>query len=150
MKFKFHWGWAIAVFYSSFVAVMVYFVIYSKGVDHSLVRDNYYDYDIGYEKLIGEKRRNSNSLKTPVDFKVNKETKEIIISFPEDIKDITGEVWLYRVNNEKLDTKSNIQVNSQNQHIIDIRNFAKGKWEINVDWKSNGKVYLDSEDIYLR
>ncbi|HHH52947.1 MAG TPA: hypothetical protein ENK91_04760, partial [Bacteroidetes bacterium] len=79
MKFRFHWGWAIAVFYTSFVAVMVYFVIYSKSVDHSLVRDNYYDYDVGYEKLIGQKKRNSASLKNPVKIAYNSQEKNVVI-----------------------------------------------------------------------
>ncbi len=76
MKFKFHWGWAIALFYFSFVVVMVSFVIYSKGVDHSLVKDNYYDYDIGYEELIGQKKRNSSKTNNPVKIAFKNENKE--------------------------------------------------------------------------
>ncbi len=150
MKFKFHWGWAIGVFYTSFVAAMVYFVIYSKGVDHSLVRDNYYDYDIGYEKLIGEKRRNSNALKTPVAIEYDKVNENLAIIFPPDIKNVTGQIWLYRVNNEKLDKKINIKTDSAGKQIINFDNFAGGKWKVNIDWAAGGKQYLDHKDIYVK
>ena len=149
MKFKFHWGWAIAIFYTSFVVAMVYFVIYSKSVDHALVRDNYYDYDIGYEELIGEKQRNSRALKFPVGIDYIKEKDLIKVSFPKDINTVTGEIWLYRVNNERLDKKIEIDLDSTNTQIVNIRDFAGGKWKVNVEWVGDGKTFLDSKEIYM-
>ncbi len=149
MKFRFHWGWAIAVFYTSFVAIMVYFVFYSKTVDHSLVRDNYYDYDVGYEKLIGKKKRNSASLSTPVKIDYDSKNKTLIVDFPDSLKNITGEIWFYRVNNEKLDKKYSIKTDSLNKQVFDINNFIKGKWKITVDWKSEDIEYLDEKELYF-
>ena len=150
MKFRFHWGWAIAVFYTSFVAIMVYFVVYSKSVDHSLVRDNYYDYDIGYEKLIGQKKRNSNSLSVPVKIEYNQNDKSVIIDFPDSLKNISGEVWFYRVNNERFDKKLEIKTDSLNMQVFDVKDFVKGKWKVSVDWQSEDKKYLDEKDMYFK
>jgi hypothetical protein len=150
MKFRFHWGWAIAVFYTSFVAVMVYFVIYSRGVDHSLVRDNYYDYDVGYEKLIGEKKRNSHSLSVPLKIEYDTKSNIVIIKFPESLKNISGEVWFYRVNNEKFDKKIPVKVDSLNMQIFNVKDFVKGKWKVNVDWQSNSINYLDEKELYFK
>ena len=150
MKFRFHWGWAIAVFYTSFVVIMVYFVIYSKSVDHSLVRDNYYDYDVGYEKLIGQKKRNSASLTIPVKIEYDQNTEKVIIDFPDDLKDISGQIWFYRVNNEKFDKKLEVKTDSLNKQIIDVKDFIKGKWKVSVDWQSEDKKYLDEKDLYFK
>ena len=150
MKFRFHWGWAIAVFYTSFVAIMVYFVIYSKTVDHSLVRDNYYDYDIGYEELIGEKRRNSSTLNEPVIVRYLKADKQVKVFFPKEINKIKGEIWFYRVNNEKLDSKFEIAFDTTYVQVIDVKDFAAGKWKVNVEWVGDGRNFLDSQDIYLK
>ena len=128
---------------------MVYFVIYSRGVDRSLVRDNYYDYDIGYEKLIGEKKRNSNALEFPLEIEYDNAKSIIRIKFPDEIKKVSGEIWLYRVNNEKLDLKLNIETDTSNIHVVDIKKFAGGKWKVNVDWVGDGKAFLDSKDIYI-
>jgi len=150
MKFRFHWGWAIAVFYTLFVITMVYFVIYSKGVDHSLVMDNYYDYDIGYEKLIGQKKRNSNSLSIPVKIDYDQNNNIVIINFPDSLKNISGEVWFYRVNNEKFDKKINVTTDSFNKQVVDVKGFLKGKWKVSVDWQSGNKKYLDEKDLYFK
>ncbi|MEZ4906363.1 MAG: FixH family protein [Saprospiraceae bacterium] len=149
MKFKFHWGWAIAIFYSLFVLAMIYLVLYSKTVDHSLERDNYYDYDIGYEKLIGEKKRNANDLKTPVIINYNGGEKAVEFNFPEYLNGISGEIWFYRVNNEKLDVKVPINVDSLNHQKFDVSDFVRGKWTVSVDWVSEGKDYLNSYEFYM-
>lgn len=149
MKFRFHWGWAIGVFYSAFVGAMIFMVFYSKTVDHSLERDNYYDYDIGYEKLIGEKMRNANALTTKLKIVYNETGKRIDILFPSEFQDLTGEIWFYRNNNKKLDTKLPVKVDTANIQSIDISNFPKGKWKVSVDWKSADKSYLNVNEFYF-
>jgi len=150
MKFRFHWGWAIAVFYTSFVAVMIYFVIYSQGVDHSLVRDNYYDYDVGYEKLIGEKKRNSSALKIPVKINYDSGTEQVEIKFPPGMSNLSGEIWFYRANNKNLDFKLKVKPDTGNKQVVDVRNLVKGKWKVTVDWTDGEKKYLDEYEFYLK
>ena len=54
-----NWGTGIAIFYGTFMVIMITFVIKSRSVDHSLVMDNYYEEDINYQshmdKLAPEK-----------------------------------------------------------------------------------------------
>jgi hypothetical protein len=150
MKFRFHWGWAISVFYSLFVVAMIYMVIYSKNVDHTLERDNYYDYDIGYEKLIGEKMRNSNSLLNKVSIEYVEAGKSVIIIFPKELNGISGEIWFYRANNQTLDLKIPVSPDSLHVQKIDVSDFAGGQWKVSVDWQSSGKNYLDSNNFYFK
>lgn len=150
MKFRFHWGWAIGLFYTSFVLAMIYMVFYSTTVDHSLERENYYDYDIRYEKLIGEKRRNSNSLSTRLKIEYDESAKSVSVIFPEKMQNIAGEIWFYRVNNNKLDLKIPVNPDSLSTQVIDVSNFPGGKWKVSVDWQSAGKNYLDSNDFYFK
>lgn len=150
MKFRFHWGWAIGLFYTSFVFAMVYMVFYSKTVDHSLVRENYYDYDIRYEKLIGEKMRNSNSLTTKLKIEYDEAGKSVTVIFPQEMQSASGEIWFYRVNNKKLDLKIPVNPDSQSVQKINVSDFPGGKWKVSVDWQSGGKNYLDSNDFYFK
>lgn len=149
MKYRFHWGWAIGIFYTLFILLMIYFVLYSKTVDHSLERDNYYDYDIGYEKLIGEKMRNSNSLVTKLRIEYNAANTEVLVHFPKDMSGISGEIWFYRNNNRKLDTKIPVKTGPDQTQRIDVSNFPKGRWRVSVDWKSGGKNYLNVNEFYF-
>lgn len=150
MKFRFHWGWGIAMFYSFFVLAMLYFVLYSRNVDHTLEVENYYDYDIGYEKLIGEKLRNSASLKVPVKIEYIEDLKNITIVFPSDFKNISGNVKFYRPNNKKLDQEIVIKADTSNIQVVDVKDFVPGVWKINVEWKNDGKEYLDVNNFYLK
>ena len=47
---KLHWGHGIAIFYSLFVAVLVFQVIRSTAYDNSLVSEAYYKDDINYQQ----------------------------------------------------------------------------------------------------
>lgn len=150
MKYRFHWGWGIAIFYTLFAIALVFFVLYSRTLDRSLVVDNYYDYDIGFEKLIGEKRRNSNSLEVPLKIEYSKPEEFIQVIFPPDMNAITGEILFYRVNNKNLDLNIPIKTDTSNTHIIDVRKMAGGLWKVSVDWRSGEKNYLDYEDFYFK
>lgn len=150
MKFRFHWGWAIGVFYSLFVIAMVYFVFYSQKVDHSLEVENYYDYDIGYEKLIGEKQRNSASLKVPVKIEYNENEKNVSIAFPQEFENVSGKIKFYRPNNKLLDKELAIKIDSLNIQRIDIQDFVSGVWKISAEWENNGKQYLDVNKFYFK
>lgn len=150
MKYRFHWGWGIAIFYTFFVIALIYFVLYSRTLDRSLVVDNYYDYDIGFEKLIGDKRRNSNSLKVPLKIEYFDKEKHVIVVFPPDMPEISGEILFYRVNNKNLDLTIPIKTDTANIHMIDVSKMAGGLWKISVDWKSGGKNYLDHRDFYFK
>ncbi|HHD64493.1 MAG TPA: hypothetical protein ENK96_09075 [Desulfobulbaceae bacterium] len=62
------------------------------------------------------------------------------------MKNISVEVWFYRVNNERLDKKLDIKTDSFNKQIFDVKDFVKGKWKVSVDWQSENKKYLDDKD----
>ncbi len=150
MKFRFHWGWAIGVFYSLFVIAMVYFVFYSQKVDHTLEVENYYDYDIGYEKLIGEKLRNSASLKIPVKIEYFQNEKNVSIQFPKEFNNISGKIKFYRPNNKILDQEFVIKVDSTKIQKIDVRDFVSGVWKISAEWENDKKQYLDVNNFYFK
>lgn len=150
MKFRFHWGWAIGAFYSLFVIAMVYFVFYSQKVDHTLEVENYYDYDIGYEKLIGEKLRNSASLKIPVKIEYFQNEKNVSIQFPKEFNNISGKIKFYRPNNKILDQEFVIKVDSTKIQKIDVRDFVSGVWKISAEWENDKKQYLDVNNFYFK
>jgi hypothetical protein len=150
MKYRFHWGWGIAVFYTMFAIALIFFVLYSRTLDRSLVVDNYYDYDIGFEKLIGEKRRNSNSLEVPLIIEYSESEKHVQVVFPPDMPAISGDILFYRVNNKNLDMTIPVNTDNSNVHMIDVSKMAGGLWKISVDWQSEGKNYLDYKDFYFQ
>ena len=53
---KFNWGHGILLFFIIFVGSMLTVLWLSFGVDHSLVRDDYYDEDIHYQETFDKKQ----------------------------------------------------------------------------------------------
>lgn len=150
MKFKFNWGWGIAIFYSLFVIVMLLFVYFSLHVDHSLERNDYYVYDIGFEKLIGQKMRNSSALKEKVKLVYDQDNAVVVADFPDSMANISGQIWFYRPDNENLDKKIEIKTGQKNIQLFNAKALKNGQWNVNIDWKSGGKEYLDKFSIYIQ
>ncbi len=146
MKFKIHWGWAIAIFYSSFVILYLIFVIKSKDVDHSLVFDDYYAEDIAYQKHY-DRVANAKALKQDLVIKKNASNSSVEFHFPDVFKHIAGVVWFYKPNNEKLDFKKKVDVNSQNVFVVSADILGSGMWKVKVDWEGDGKTFYQEQTL---
>ena len=135
---KINWGTGIALFYTCFVITMVTFVVKSKGIDHSLVVENYYEEDLAYQSRL-DKIHNSEKLEQ--DLVINQQQDQIIFQFPEVLNDIKGNIWFYRANDVRQDQKIDFQVDANNQFIFPTKTLINGLWTIKVDWADNQKEY---------
>ena len=134
---KFHWGHGIAVFYCFFVAVLIYALISSFGVDHSLVVEDYYQEDLEYQSRY---EKESNAINNQ-DIEVNYDAslKQILLEFKE-IESISGTAHFYRPSDKSKDFK--VSVTKVNQS-ISTEKIIGGKWIIKLD------CVVDGEPIYV-
>lgn len=146
MKFKFHWGWAIAIFYSSFVILYIIFVIKSQSVDHSLVFDDYYAEDIAYQKHYN-RVANAKALEKDLEIKKSANGSTVEFLFPDVFKKVAGVVWFYKPNNEKLDFKKDVAVDNRNVFVVDTKILGGGMWKVKVDWEGDGEQFYREESL---
>ncbi len=144
---KFTWGTGIAIFYIAFVVVMVGMVVYSKTLDNSLVVENYYDEDLRFQEKI-DKLENSAKLEKDLDILTTKNL-DVLLSFPEQIKNIKGTVLLYRADDKAKDARFDISVNEHNQMLIPGNKYLGARWTVKVDWQGDGTPYYKEKDILL-
>ncbi len=144
---KFTWGTGIAIFYSAFVIVMVGMVVYSKTFDNSLVVENYYDEDLRYQEKI-DKLENAAKLETNLEIAVTAD-KNILLSFPESLKNISGTVLLYRADDKSKDANFKIAVNGKNQMLIPGEPYLGARWTVKVDWQADGTPFYKEKNILL-
>ena len=144
---KFNWGYGITIFYISFMAVLLYFVIRSTQYDHSLVVDNYYEKDLDYQNHYN-KLINTQKLGQAIFFDYNPADHSFVIHFPED-QEVEGTVQFYRPSNKYKDFKKRIKVNEANQMVIDTKGLDRGKWEIKLDWESDAQPFYKQTLIVL-
>jgi hypothetical protein len=61
---------------------------------------------------------------------------------------IKGVVSLYRPSNKKLDFEIPISLSNATL-LIPKSNLVGGRWDINMEWRYEGKEYLTKETIYI-
>lgn len=145
---KFNWGTGIFLFYSFFVAALVFQVYKSTQYDRTLVVEDYYAKDLQYQSHL-DKLQNSADLPEKVRIELDRKAEMLSIQFPEDLPGPTGTVLLYRPNDKNLDLRLPLQVDDQNRMTLPTSHLKPGKWKVQVDWQCNGVPYFDERVVFI-
>lgn len=145
---KINWGTGIVLAFIGFIGFILYFVITmitNKEYNHDLVTEDYYKQELEFQNDIN-KQKNAKDLSKNISWTKNQDG--LIIEFPEnlDAKKISGKVFLYRPSNKQLDFETPISL-SKNHLLIPDKRLLDGRWNIKVDWKYNGNLYLFKDEI---
>lgn len=143
---KFNWGTGIAIFFTIFVASLIFQVIKSMQYDNSLVVNDYYAEDQRYQQHY-VKLLNSQSLEQDVTFKRGLATVEV--QFPGNMTGISGEIFMFCPSDSRQDKKIPIAADSANTMTIPLEGLKKGKWMLKVDWQSGDKSYYKEEVLII-
>ena len=151
MKIKFNWGTGIVIAFGLFMAFILYFVVEVQSnskYDNDLVVDEYYKHDARF----GEEMKRTQNAQDLVEKPKVLLTKNVVqIIFPAAFvpNKIKGIVSLYRPSNKKLDFEIPISI-SEPTLLIPNKSLVGGRWDINMEWQYDGKLYLTKETIYIR
>ncbi len=145
---KFHWGWGIAIAYTTFVVVMVTLVIKSKSVDHALVAEDYYAQDLAYQQHY-DKLANAASLKEDLKIFADREGQTVVLRFPVELGEPSGRVIFFRPSDKRLDKAFDIRVDAQGEMRVPMATLARGFWRVKVDWQAGGKAYYKEVALML-
>jgi hypothetical protein len=143
---KFNWGHGIALAYGTFALVLLAVVIKTTQFKHSLVTEAYYEKDLAYQEQY-DKLANSQQLKQQVKVWKDDASHSLSISFPEELKDIAGEVTFYRPSNSDKDFTVPFQLENGNLLEYDTREMLSGLWTIKIDWKAGQTPYY--QEVYV-
>jgi nitrogen fixation protein FixH len=146
---KFNWGTGIALFYLTFMTVLVYYVIKSTTYDNSLVSEQYYADDLAYQQHYN-KLVNAQQLGEDLKIwnKVQKEEVELI--FPAEVGAVKGQIHFFCPSDSGSDFKLPVQPDAERVQRIPTAGLRPGLWKVKVDWQADGKTYFKEERITLR
>ena len=145
---KFNWGHGIALFYTLFAGVLLYFVIKSTQYDHSLVVDNYYEEDLNYQQHY-DKLANSKLLEKDVIIFHDHRSEHIKIQFPKEKGAIDGTIHFYRPSDKKKDFKVKIELDQNFEQSFPVSGMSRGLWKLKVDWQAGGISFYKEETVVL-
>ena len=134
--------------YITFMSVFLFF-FYRSFIElksNELVTEDYYEKELVYGDVI-KKLQNADTMRLPV--KILQEQKNLVVVFPEYLKNIKGKIILYKPDNSKLDREFLLQLDEHHRQIIESSFIIPGRWNVSVEWQSDGVPYLVEKKMTL-
>jgi hypothetical protein len=141
------WGWKIAFLYGGFVALVLTLVIASNRQHFDLVTKDYYDAEIGYQKVI-DAGKNQSTLSAPL--LVHANTEAVTIDFPEEFRNkvLSGDIVFYAPVNSEWD--KTFKINAQNNTVSILRSQLRNtRYTVKITCTVDGKSYYQESEIML-
>lgn len=145
---KLNWGWGIAIFYTLFVAALLYQVWKSTTYDNSLVEKDYYAKDITYQEHYN-KLLNASKLRKDLSI-IELPQKEVVqLTFPQEVGMPTGVIQFFNPSTSTLDFSVDVACDEDRAQHISTTDLKKGLWRVKVEWEADGKAYYKEAVIVL-
>ena len=144
---KLSWGWKIGLLYGGFVIFMSSLVIASNHQHFDLVSKDYYEAEVGYQKVI-DAGKNQSRLSSPLSIHANGDA--VIIDFPDEFKTaaLSGNVKFYSPVNAEWDGDFKI-VATNNSFAVPRSKLYNTRYTIKINCVANGKSYYQESEILL-
>jgi hypothetical protein len=145
---RLNWGVMIAIFYSTFVVVLVAFVIYSTTVKYDLVADDYYDQEINYQQQI-DKIKRAKTFEEPLS--VENLPNMLMLQYPNEVEHnrLNGELHFYRPSDKNLDFKVKVSADSNNRQFVQTQKMKSGLWKLKANWAEGDSTYYNEFVLVL-
>ncbi len=144
---RINWGVGIAIFYVSFMVIMISMVIFSSKQNNDLVRDDYYAEDLAYES-IRQKKENQSVLSESVKVHSNDQA-QLTIEFPTSQTNVSGQIHLFRPSDQDMDQVYTIELTSERQMHISTKDLPAGLWRVKIDWTDTQQDFYQETSIVL-
>jgi len=145
---KLSWGTGIALFYGSFVLIMVFAVVMASREDPGLLRKDYYKLDLEYQAHM-DKKVNTAELEATPTVRFDAQKQQLFIDWPQGLSLKKGLLNMYRLSDERdefrLELTPELSVLG-----IPAAKLGTGKWQVELDWLGpNGKTYFVTSKINI-
>jgi hypothetical protein len=143
------WGYVIIGIFIVFATAMISFGVVASRHKVNLVVDDYYKAEIDYQKQI-VKMRNYDSLSIKPLVEYDSINKKIIVDWGniQDNKLQSGDIYFYRPDHPDMDIKYDIETDGKTE--IPLKAFAKGRWVLKINFRSDLAEYYTEKRIFLK
>ena len=144
---KINWGFKILIVYSVFVIGMLVLVFLASKENKDLVSENYYEEEIKYQHIIDESANTASLSSDPV---INRNKNIVDIIFPEEFTNekTDGDWVLYYAADKSKDVQGKLNI-INGKYSIELPDFAKGTYQLKLNWHASEKKYYYEKVITL-
>jgi len=144
------WPIGLVLFFIIFTGYIVGFVIFASSQNMDLVRADYYDQEIRFQKQIDRVHRSAPVLAdATIDYDLSGDI--VTLSLPSIQQDvISGTVSFYRPSDAGLDTNVKLGLDTAGRQSVNVRSLRAGLWKVRVQWQSSGQEYFFEKPIVIQ
>ncbi|MGD0814094.1 MAG: FixH family protein [Verrucomicrobiota bacterium] len=149
-KIKNPWPVGLVLFFIVFASYIVGFVIFACRQKMDLVREDYYDQEIRFQKQIDRVQRSAPMLAN-ADINYDRAGDVVTVRLPS-VKDelIGGTVSFYRPSDATLDNSVELGLDPAGKQSMSVRSLCAGLWKVRVQWKMSGQEYYFEKPIVIK
>jgi len=146
---KFNWGWGIAIFYSMFVAFMLFMVWNASKEKVEMVSKDYYKDELAFQGQIDKENR-TQALTESLKWQVT--GKGVTLKFPSSMldKNIKADVLFYCPSNSDKDFSASVMPGADGSCKVQSEKFEKGTYNMQVNWTAGGASYYNEAAISIK
>ena len=136
------WPIAIGSYFALAILGIITFVAWSTTHKMELVRTDYYEQEILFQKQIDARKRAA-ALGHEVAITLDQHQRFVKVRVPESHvrADLTGTVRLYRPSNAALDRVVRLELSPSGEQNIDAGHLLPGLWRVSLEWTANNTLY---------
>jgi len=144
------WPYAIIGWFLIFGSAMAVWVVVAVRNDPDLVRADYYEQEIGYQKHIDRLNRTA-AVGGEVSVAYEASLNQVSLRLPLThlVDHPAGTIHFYRPSNAKLDFELPLAPDAAGVQHISTDKLQGGLWKVRVRWTSAGQEYLHEQSLVL-
>ena len=144
------WPYAIIGWFLVFGSAMAVWVVVAVRNDPDLVRTDYYEQEIGYQKQIDRLNRTA-AVGGEVSVALENTRQWIALRLPlaHVSSDFSGTVHFYRPSNAKLDFEQPLALDAAGVQRVPTGKLQGGLWKIRVQWTTGGQEFFHDQSLVL-
>jgi hypothetical protein len=149
-KIKNPWPVGLVIFFIVFASYIVGFVIFASRQKMDLVREDYYDQEIRFQKQIDRVQRSAPVL-ADADINYDRAHDLVTVRLPAvKAEGVGGMVSFYRPSDASLDSSVKLGLDLAGQQSVSVRSLQAGLWKVRVQWKMAGQEYFFEKPIVIK
>ena len=144
------WPIGIIVVMATFIGGIIFAVSIMLRNEVSLVSEDYYAKEIGYEAHIAKERRLVADGRQPaLVYVAAAKTLELHIPAAQEARIAEGEVTFFRPSDPKKDFMVTLALDSSGRMQVDLSKANSGLWQVQVDWKEGQDAYYYEQRLTI-
>jgi nitrogen fixation protein FixH len=144
------WPRAIIGYFAVVLCAMAVFVTWAVRQNMDLVRPDYYEHEILFQKQIDAvNRARPFASQIAVTYEIERQTLSVRIPSSHVVAQLSGTAHLYRPSDASLDRRVELKPAPDGAQIINARQLAPGLWKVRLDWTANGEAFAFERSIVI-